>query len=321
MAESSHWLTVNMQAMRMNARAVFLLVALGCVSASALAQSTIPTTIHYGSEPTSFGELTVPSGDGPFPVVVLIHGGCWRSDRGSVGAFRPTAEALEGKGIATWNIEYRRVGHEGGGWPGTLLDLGEAVDFLPSLADSYSLDLERIVLLGHSSGGHFAAWLAVRPLLPQSSEIRGEPLIDIAGVVMADAYIDPMVIDSTGVDGVLYCGEPLLERLIGGRPDTHPEQLRQISPIDWLPWGLRQEYIISSRRYPVTPPRPLADGRTTMRMLDYPELSRGTGDPINVEIISDADHFDFTTPDTEAFEAVELAVLRVLESRDWAVVD
>jgi len=135
------------------------------------------------------------------------------------------------------------------------------------------------------------------------------------------AYIDPMVIDSTGVDGVLYCGEPLLERLIGGRPDTHPEQLRQISPIDWLPWGLRQEYIISSRRYPVTPPRPLADGRTTMRMLDYPELSRGTGDPINVEIISDADHFDFTTPDTEAFEAVELAVLRVLESRDWAVVD
>jgi hypothetical protein len=106
---------------------------------------------------------------------------------------------------------------------------------------------------------------------------------------MADAFIDPLVIDSRGVDGSLYCDDPVLERLVGGRPEARTEQLREISPIAWLPWDIRQEYVVSSRRYPVTPPRPLADGRTTMLMPDYPALARA---------------------ETEAFAAVRRAVLR-----------
>ncbi len=299
----------------MTYRALLAVITLGCSLVSSAAQSAEALTIPYGTEPTSFGELKLPdSKAGPFPVAVLIHGGCWRSDRGSAESFRAMANALAADGIASWNIEFRRVGNEGGGWPGTFLDLGKAVDLLPKLSRQHRLDLKRIVLVGHSSGGHFAAWLAARKRLPKASEIRGAPAVDYQGVVVADAFIDPRVIDSKGVDGSLYCDDPVLERLVGGRPEARAEQLREISPLAWLPWSTRQEYIVSSRRYPVTPPRPLADGRTTMRMPDYPALARAAGDTIHVDIIDDADHGDFTKQGTKAFDAVHRAVVRLLST-------
>ena len=299
---------------RMRYRVLAAILTLGWSALATAAQPAEPTTIKYGPEPTSFAELQLPASKaGPFPVAVLIHGGCWRSQSGSTASFRALANRLAADGIAAWNIEYRRVGHEGGGWPGTFLDLGKAVDLLQKVSQEHPLDLRRIILVGHSSGGHFAAWLAARKHLPTTSAIRGEPAVDFRGVVLADAFIDPLVIDSKGVDGALYCREPVLERLIGGPVEERAEQLRQISPIAWLPWGVAQEYVISSRRYPVTPPRPLADGRTTMVMQDYPALARSAGDAIKVEIIKDADHGDFTKAQTEAFEAVHRAVVRLLK--------
>jgi acetyl esterase/lipase len=293
----------------MKARALCLVLAIvWATSASAASATTI--VVPYGPAPTSFGELTVPAGAGPFPVVVWVHGGCWRADRGSTASFRAMAKDLEAHGIATWNIEYRRVGNAGGGWPGTFEDLGEAVDLLTNLAEKHPLNLRRVVLAGHSSGGHFAAWLATRRQLPASSEIRGKPQINFAGLVLADAFIDPLVIDSKGADGKLYCDEPLLERLVGGTPEAQPQRLHEISPLQWLPWGVPQEYVVSSRRYPVTPSRPLADGRTTMTMADYPALARASGDRINVEIIDDAEHASFTQAGTLAFGALERALLR-----------
>ena len=296
----------------MKCRALLAIVAFISIAA----QAEDAKTIKYGAEETSFGELLLPASKaGPLPVAVLIHGGCWRSDRGSTASFRAMANALAEDGIATWNIEFRRVGHEGGGWPGTFLDLGKAVDLLPKLSREHALDLRRVVLVGHSSGGYFAAWLASRKRLPGTSEIRGEPAVEFSGVVMADAFIDPLVIDSKSANGKLYCDDPVLERLVGGLPDARAEQLRQISPIAWLPWGIPQEYVVSSRRYPVTPPRPLADGRTTMVMQDYPALARAAGDRMNVDIVDDADHGDFTKPDTAAFAAVRRAVARLLGRR------
>ena len=299
----------------MKYRIVLVAIVLVCSFTATAVRSAEPTTIKYGTEPTSFGELLLPdSKAGPFAVAVLIHGGCWRSDRGSTASFRAMAKALAADGVATWNIEYRRAGHDGGGWPGTFLDLGKAVDLLPKLSREHPLDLNRIVLVGHSSGGRFAAWLASRKRLPETSAIRGEPKVVLRGVVLADAFIDPLVIDSKGVDGKLYCDDPVLERLVGGKPEARPEQLREISPIAWLPWGVRQEYVVSSRRYPVTPPRPLADGRTTMAMPDYPALARAAGDRVYVNIVEDADHGDFTKADTAAFDAVRRAAFRLLPS-------
>ena len=201
------------------------------------------TQISYGSESTSFGELTLPEGNGPFPAVAFVHGGCWSADRSSTVGYRTMAAELAEAGVAGWNLEYRRVGHDGGGWPGTFLDLGNGINFLAQLAEDYPLDLEKLVIVGHSSGGHFTAWLATRPQLPRSSDIYTEVVVHPMGVVLTDAYINPEVIDSTGVDGQLYCGEPVLERLMGGTPESHPENLTEISPLKWLPWGIPQEYV------------------------------------------------------------------------------
>jgi len=270
--------------------------------------------ISYGSEATSHGELLLPEGPGPHPIAMLIHGGCWLATLGAMADYRPMAEQLASAGIATWNIEYRRVGHDGGGWPGTFLDLGSALDHLQVFGRGYRLDLERIVALGHSSGGHFAAWLAVRNQLPPDSDIRGDPKISLAGVVLADAFIDPRVMDSKGLDGALFCGEPVLARLLGGDPDASPDRLREISPLQWLPWGIPQIYVISSRRYPVHPARPLADGRTTMVMPDYPALSRDAGDACAVRVIEGAGHFDFVdAPESEAFIAERQAVHQLVD--------
>ena len=64
--------------------------------------------IAYGGDPLQFGELRLPKGAGPHPVVVFIHGGCWLSQynlkyTGHLGA------ALAEAGVATWSIEYRRL--------------------------------------------------------------------------------------------------------------------------------------------------------------------------------------------------------------------
>lgn len=117
------------------------------------------TTTTYGSLPTQFGDWRLPKGEGPFPVVMLIHGGCW------MNAFNLTymghlAEALTNRGYATYNIEYRRLGDEGGGIPGTLDDVRAAFESIARHKDAFSLDLTNITVTGHSAGGHLALWLA-----------------------------------------------------------------------------------------------------------------------------------------------------------------
>jgi hypothetical protein len=106
----------------------------------------------------------------------------------------------------------------------------------------------------------------------------------------------------------------VLARLIGGLPDSVPHQLRQASPLALLPFGIPQEYVVSSLRYPVTPARPLAAGRTTLAVQDYPRLAKEAGDSVGVQIVSDADHFDFLKPSTKAWLAVESALARILKT-------
>ena len=120
--------------------------------------------IAYGDHPDQVGNLHLPAGDrdGPWPAVVLIHGGFWRYgwDR---TLMTPLARDLAARGIAAWNIEYRRVGQEGGGWPGTLEDVAAAADAVVGLE---GVDASRVATVGHSAGGHLALWLAARHRLP-----------------------------------------------------------------------------------------------------------------------------------------------------------
>src|SRR5215468_7306163 len=114
--------------------------------------------VAYGKGDFQFADLRLPPGKGPHPVVIVIHGGFWRAAYDLVYAGHMSA-ALTRRGVATWNIEYRRVGHPGGGFPGTLDDVAAAVDHLAQIAPSHSLDLSRVIAIGHSAGGHLALWL------------------------------------------------------------------------------------------------------------------------------------------------------------------
>src|SRR5205814_1584844 len=132
------------------------------------APTSSPLRFAYLTGPLRFGELYVPKGSGPHPVVILIHGGFWRVPYG-LTLMQRLADDLVQKKIAAWNIEYRRVGDAGGGWPGTLRDVARAADYLTTLAPRYALDLTRVVSVGHSAGGQLALWLAARSRLPKKS--------------------------------------------------------------------------------------------------------------------------------------------------------
>src|SRR5882762_10115926 len=95
--------------------------------------------VAYGTDSNQFGELRIPGGRGPHPVVVLIHGGCFKAAYASLRDLASMGDALKAQGIATWNVEYRRLGQPGGGWPGTHQDVGRAVDQLRALAQTYRL--------------------------------------------------------------------------------------------------------------------------------------------------------------------------------------
>jgi len=111
--------------------------------------------LTYGADPNQFGELRVPKSQGPFPVLMNMHGGFWRAKYDLKHAGYLCA-ALTAKGLATWNVEYRRVGNPGGGWPGTFEDLRSAYRYVSQIAQRYNLDLSKLVVMGHSAGGQLA---------------------------------------------------------------------------------------------------------------------------------------------------------------------
>jgi pimeloyl-ACP methyl ester carboxylesterase len=206
--------------------------------------ATAPTLVtRYGSAPMQFGELRVPPGRGPFPVAIVIHGGCWLREFETVRGTAPIASDLTDRGIATWNIEYRALGDPGAGWPGTWRDWGAAADHLRTLARRHRLDLSRVVAVGHSAGAPAAVFLAARHRLPSSDPIRGRNPLRVSGVVAIDAPAD--ITSLVGPDQEI-CGQPVIARLMGGSPAEHPARYRAASPVAQLPLGVPVWMIRSS---------------------------------------------------------------------------
>ena len=220
--------------------------------ADLLGQATVPgERLQYGSDLLQFGELRVPDGSGNHPLAILVHGGCWTAKLGnlpeaatSLDLLRPLSVALAERGIATWNIEYRRLGNDGGGWPGTYEDVAKAADFVRQLAPKHRLDLQRVALVGHSSGGHLAFWLAARHKLPADSPLHAAAPLRVAGVVSIDG---PPDLESIIGFERQVCGAPVVEQLLGGSPAEFPARYRQASAAGLLPIGTRQEVLIGGR--------------------------------------------------------------------------
>ena len=138
--------------------------------------------IAYGDHPDQVANLHLPAQEGgPWPCVALLHGGFWRTgwDR---TLMTPLAVDLARRGIAAWNVEYRRVGEEGGGWPGTFADVAAAID---RLAEVEEVDVRRVATCGHSAGGHLALWLAGRHRLPAGAVGAGPRVRPVAAIAQA----------------------------------------------------------------------------------------------------------------------------------------
>ncbi|MFY8075704.1 MAG: alpha/beta fold hydrolase, partial [Sphingorhabdus lacus] len=125
----------------------------------AASKANAPTsTLRYGSDDLRSGQLRIPEGKGPFPVAVVVHGGCWTKGFDTLAGMAAVSEALAKRGIATWNIEYRQLGDAGAGWPGTFEDVGAGIDHLVDLAKTHPLNLKQVTIVGHSAGAHLALW-------------------------------------------------------------------------------------------------------------------------------------------------------------------
>lgn len=236
--------------------------------------------IAYGDHPDQVGNLHFPVGEGPWPTVVLIHGGFWRWgwDR---TLMTPLARDLARRGHAVWNIEYRRVGQEGGGWPGTLEDAAAAIDLLAGID---AVDTERLVTVGHSAGGHLAVWLAARHRLPAGAP-GAEPAVRPRAAVSQAGVVDLVRGDEDAL------GSGACAALLGGSAGEVPDRYAVASPASLLPLGIPVLLVHGSRDVHVPP----------SQSRDYADAARFAGDPVDLTEFDGADHFDVIEPEHEAW--------------------
>lgn len=253
-------------------------VAYAAVADTARAAPAADARIPYGSAPQQFAELRVPPGRGPHPVVMLIHGGCWLAEY-DLAHVAGIAESLRQAGIATWTIEFRRVGDDGAGDPGTFDDIRAAYDSLIAQGKSRGLDTKRIVLAGHSAGGHLALWLAAE----HGVKVRGT--VGLAAITDIAAYAKP-----TG------CGAGIT-KLLGGTPAERAD--------------------VYAARSPVV--RPKANGRVTLVVAtDDRIVPRAQADayltrfPKTHLIEQPGGHFDVVAPWSDAWRAALDAIRELL---------
>ena len=244
-------------------------------------------TIAYADHPDEVGNLHLPAGepavDGPWPAVVLIHGGFWRYgwDR---TLMTPLARDLAARGIAAWNIEYRRVGQKGGGWPGTLEDVAAAADAVLGLE---GINPERVVTVGHSAGGHLALWLAARHRLPEGAP-GANPRLRPRGAISQAGVSDLVAGARAGLGG------GACQALLGGEPDDVPERYAVASPAALLPLGVPQ-LLVHGARDDLVPP---AQSR------EFAVASTAAGDAVEIVDLDGADHFDVIEPEGEGWAGV-----------------
>src|SRR6478672_90287 len=168
----------------------------------------------YGQDPNQFADIRVPAGKGPHPIVFFIHGGYWRAKYDLTYAGH-LCQALKKIGIATWNVEYRRVGNKGGGWPGTFEDIRSAYSIMRGFKKSRlaPLDLKRICVAGHSAGAQLAfALAAFEPTVTHALSLAG--VLDLR----------------RGWE--LHLSNDAVAEFLGGSPKEVPDHYREASPAE-----------------------------------------------------------------------------------------
>ncbi len=255
----------------------------------------------YGAGEHQHGDLRLPEGPGPHPVAVVLHGGCWQGWH-TYRHIERLAQKLTEHGWATWNLEHRQAIEEGGGWPGTFLDVGRGTDYLRKVAEDVPLDLSRVVAVGHSAGGHLALWLAARPGLSPDSELAMSDALPIAGAVSLGGVAD---LRAHFAQPERLCGDGVVQ-LMGGAPEDVAGRYALGSPMELLPLGVPQLLLHG-----------IDDPSVPVALVErYAQRASELGDSVELVIIDRAGHFEVMAPESDRWPSVEEPLLRFLERID-----
>ena len=293
--------------MRIVIALAFLPLAAACQSglrpADIVRLPSVPPTAHiaYGADPNQFADLRLPEQANPekrFPVVVLFHGGCW-AEYADVTYTASLASALTREGWATWNVEYRRVHQDGGGWPGTFLDAAGGIDALRGAAKDHPLDLGRVVAIGHSAGGQLALWAAARGRLPKDSAVWADDPLPLRGAVSIGGIPDMRVF---AADPRGPCDGRQI-RVMGGTPAEHPDRYTLVSPAERLPLGVPQVLVWGEKD----------NVARVAAFAGYESKARAAGDAVTSVTFPGAGHHDLMSPELPAYAVLVGQIRRLLD--------
>ncbi|MEU3600575.1 alpha/beta hydrolase [Streptomyces sp. NPDC006798] len=266
-------------------------------------------TEAYGPHPDQIVDFHAPRGGGPdhpegaggAPLVVVFHGGAWRTpyDRRHISPF---ADFLARRGFAVANVEYRRgrdvpaprTGPEGGPvagrWPETFDDVAAAMDALPELVARAlpGTDIRRTVLTGHSAGGQLALWAAARHVLPRGSAWRLDRAPELRGVVALAPIAD--FDRATALD---VCGGAV-RQLLGAEDDEAAARRAEADPALLLPTGIATT-VVQGYDDIVVPP-PVAEA--------YADAAARAGETVGLTLLAEVGHFPLIDPSADACAVV-----------------
>lgn len=225
-------------------------------------------TLSYGTDKLQFGKLWLPAKQNTkenFPLVIFIHGGCWLNAF-SIEHSYPLTSALAKNGAMVWSLEYRRTGDNGGGWPGTLEDIVLGIEYILKQQPQYGFDSKRIIIAGHSAGGHLAL-LAQQAL---DSQQQSNHQIQVIGLAAITDIIDY-------AEGTNSCQQAVVE-FMGGSAVDEASAFADANPKD-----ANSAILLHGDKDQIVP------------------LSQSTKTNAEVVVIQGAGHFDFLHPQTKAF--------------------
>lgn len=229
--------------------------------------------VAYGSDVNQFADLRLPKSAGSHALAVVIHGGYWRA-RYDLGYMGHLCAALAADGVATANLEYRRVGNVGGGWPGTFADIRAAYQFLMQNARKYEFDAKHVIVMGHSAGGQLALCLAAH-------EVGVRAAISLAGVVNLQRAYE------------LHLSNDAVVEFLGGTPTEVADHYREADPMR-LAIGARQ-WLVHGAADDVVPPTLSAD---------YVRAKGKMKEDARLVEIAGAGHFEVVDPQAGAWKEV-----------------
>ncbi len=247
--------------------------------------------LNYGPGVFQFGDLRLPEGEGPHPLVVIIHGGCWTAKYG-LHLMDAMAERLTSLGFATWNPEFRRVGMKDAEWSDIFTDVLMATNYVDNLASRFNLDTKNIILTGHSSGGHLVLWLA-----HQQQLINKHGLMNVKAVVSLAPLTD---LSKVASDDTLPCHNTV-EGLMGGSLADFPQRYQQASPVQMADTSINIIVVNGDQ-----------DSKGFYsQFLDYRKIMKKRGRDIQHLEVGPSGHFEMITPGTNAWKDVEKTFLKL----------